>query len=59
MTGRYSNPAIFILKYQVQIVAFCSPQLFAKFAKPSLYIRMSIISDKISILWIALNLLNL
>lgn len=59
ITGRCINSAILTLKCQVQIIASCFCHLFGKYAKQSLFIKVLMISDGMSILWITLNLLDL
>lgn len=54
-----TNPAILILEQQMQIVAFRSPHSFAKCVKQNLFIRLFMISDGMSTIWIMLNLSNL
>ncbi len=54
-TRKCTNPAILTLERQVQIVASRSPHSFAKCAKQNLFIRLFMISDRISTIWITLN----
>ncbi len=53
--GKYTNPAILTLEHQVQIVASRSPHSFAKCAKQNLFIRLLMINNGMSIIWITLN----
>lgn len=57
-TKKCSNPDILILERHVQIVATHSPNFFAKYFEQRLIIKALIISNRISLLWIMLNLLD-
>lgn len=54
-TRECTNPIILILKRHVQIVASCSPHFFTKCIKQNLFIRLLIISNGMSTIWITLN----
>lgn len=55
ITGKCSNPAIFTLERQVQIIAFRFPHFFAKCAKQSLFIKALMTNDGMFTIWITLN----
>lgn len=53
--GRYTNPDILILKWQVQIVASKTLYSFTKCTNQATNIKALILSDEILVLWITIN----
>ncbi len=58
-TGKCINPAILTFERQVQIVASHSPHSFVKCSEQNVFIRLLMISDRMSTIWITVNLSDL
>ena len=54
-TGKCIDPDILMIKRQVQIVASKTPYYFAKCAKQATHIKVLMLSDRMSMLWITIN----